>query len=722
MEDGNNSIAITHGDLEWILTLSEEDLDAWLNVLSQDGRHAVIDALSRFNTQNTPEYKAKLESSFYEFVKEAWSLACPDPFVDGWHIQCVCDHLQAVHEGEIAKLIVNIPPGCSKSLITCVLWPAWRWALDPTVRIMSATYGQRLSERDSVKTRTIVNTNWYKSLWGDGTSISRVQDQKKYFQTNAGGWRLSTTPGGEATGEHPDTVLVDDPQNARKAESEAERKRVIDWWELTITSRGAGFGSTRVLIMQRLNEGDLSGLLLSHGDCIHVMLPMEYEPDRQFRSHILNRKTGEPWCDPRTKEGELLWPEFYTREKVEAVKRGLGAYGSAGQLQQRPAPKKGGVFAIDKVELVEKDNLPTEFDDIIRYWDLAGTEDGGDWTVGVLMARKGSYKVYVLDVVREQVSPFKVQDLIARTNRVDELRWGLQVETVAEQEGGSGGKFQAEYTEMRLRGSRVSTETAKENKSKRAEPWAIAMEAAEVSCADAEWTHDYLAEHVLFPKGKHDDQVDASSGAYRRLLKSDEVHVNAVDLAGCATLKGPCDDNKGGSYTTAVGALVFDQMQTYCSFVIFGVNVQARRVACLHHKKWERSEDHGYRIQVPDVVKHVSEESKRLQVAGIAFDPGQCERTAQILSNTVAMFPYPLDKGNRKSIATELLDATSNRTLDLYDDKELFAEIIRLPIKKSVDGFWIEASSDASGPLDLGLAFAIANRWAYGTLADYLDE
>src|SRR5215471_9525053 len=101
--------------------------------------------------------------SLHEFVRQGWSQVESVPFVDNWHVGAVCEHLQAVTEGQIKLLVINIPPGLGKSLLTCVFWPAWEWTLDPEVRWLFASYDQRLSTRDAVRCRTLLGNSWYKS-------------------------------------------------------------------------------------------------------------------------------------------------------------------------------------------------------------------------------------------------------------------------------------------------------------------------------------------------------------------------------------------------------------------------------------------------------------------------------------------------------------------------------------------------------------------------------
>lgn len=276
----------------------------------------------------------------YDFVKQAWSQVESTPFVDNWHIVAICEHLQAVTAGQIPRLLMNIPPGCMKSWLTSVFWPAWEWTRDASVRWLHASYAQRLSHRDAVRCRTLIDGPWYRGNWGHRFGFKEDQNQKGYYETTAGGFRLSTTIGGYGTGEHPDRIVVDDPHNAKQAESDLEREQVIDWWTLTMSTRGVSRNARRVIIMQRLNERDLSGYVLEHESGLgweHICLPMRHEHGRQ-------RVTSLGWTDPRKESGELLFPGLFPEEKVKEQESPLGAYGIAGQMQQRPAPAEGSIF------------------------------------------------------------------------------------------------------------------------------------------------------------------------------------------------------------------------------------------------------------------------------------------------------------------------------------------------------------------------------------------
>src|SRR5262249_9642058 len=168
--------------------------------------------------------------SLYEFVRQGWAEVEAAPFVDNWHVGAICDHLQAVTDGQIPKLLINVPPGMGKSLLTCVFWPAWEWANDPTVRWFFASYDQRLSTRDAVRCRPLLAKPWYRARCVQTLRLNEDQNQKTYYETEQGGYRLATSIGGHASGEHPDRIVCDDPHNVQQAESPSERQAVLDWW------------------------------------------------------------------------------------------------------------------------------------------------------------------------------------------------------------------------------------------------------------------------------------------------------------------------------------------------------------------------------------------------------------------------------------------------------------------------------------------------------------
>mgnify|MGYP003385752764 CR=1 FL=1 len=315
------------------------------------------------------------EESLYYFLRHGWKYIDPAPFTDGWPIEAVAEHLQAVCDGEIRRLIVNIPPRCAKSSLISVAFPAWVWAQrydsptsGPGVQFLYASYAHQLSLRDSVKCRRLIQSPWYQSLWRDRFQLTGDQNAKSRFGNNAGGERLITSIGAAVTGEGGAIIGIDDPNAAQEAFSEATIHSTIEWWDGTMSTRlNDPKTGAFILVQQRLAEDDLTGHILSKnvGDWTHLVLPMRYEPDRSFHTSI-------GWKDPREVEGELLWPKRFGDAEVTMLERQLGPFAAAGQLQQRPEIKGGGVIPRDTWQIWDRDAYPP-MDYIIASLDTAYT-------------------------------------------------------------------------------------------------------------------------------------------------------------------------------------------------------------------------------------------------------------------------------------------------------------------------------------------------------------
>lgn len=292
--------------------------------------------------------REECEESLYTFLMHAWRFIDPAPFKPGWVIDALAEHLEAVVDGDIKRLLINIPPRCSKSSICSVAFPAWVWAQSfngptsgPSVALLHASYAHSLALRDSVKCRRLLKSTWYQRMWADRFRITPDQDMKIRFQNDKGGERLITSVDAGVTGEGGNIIIVDDPNNAKEVLSEAVIQSTNeDWWDGTMSTRlNDPKTGAYIVVQQRLGESDLTGHILAKeaGDWTHLMLPMEFETDRSFVTVI-------GWEDPRTVEGELLWPERFGQPEVNKLKSNLGSWKAAGQLQQRPEPKGGGII------------------------------------------------------------------------------------------------------------------------------------------------------------------------------------------------------------------------------------------------------------------------------------------------------------------------------------------------------------------------------------------
>lgn len=462
---------------------------------------------------------------FAIFVEDAWPIVEPSaPFILGKHLDALTAHLQAVADGEIRNLLINIPPGHAKSLIVSVLWPAWMWAREtqadraggPGWRCLAASYAAELAIRDSVKCRALVESEWYQHAFvRDRWKLSSDQNVKSYFQNTKMGFRASLSVGGKTTGFRGNAIVVDDPLNALDAHSKAARDTAILWWDQAMGNRLNDLRKgARVVIMQRLHEEDLSGHLLRQGGWVHLCLPTEFEPERKCVTPI-------GWSDWRTKPGELLFEALFPADVIAAEKRRLGSLGFAGQHQQRPSAADGTLFkrswwkrwhrAGDFVpEGVESRLLPDRFDEQFLSVDAAFKEtSSSDYVAIGAWGRLGPDK-FLLDQVRERLSFTEtvkaILDLVAK--------YPLARSKLIEDK--ANGSAVIDVLRKKVPGIiAVNPEGGKEARAAAISP---EVEAGNVFVPlQAQWVADYLEEHAAFPNGAHDDQVDQTSQALLRL-------------------------------------------------------------------------------------------------------------------------------------------------------------------------------------------------------------
>lgn len=309
------------------------------------------------------------ERSLYEFVKQSWHVVEPGTaFIPSWHIEEICEHLEAVSAGEIQKLLINIPPRHSKSTIVSVMWPMWEWLTQPEEKFLCASYSGTLSIRDNLKARRLVQSPWYQERWGHMFQLAGDQNAKQRFENNKTGYRIATSVGGTATGEGGSRLILDDPHGAQDAQSDVMRESALEWFDVVWSTRlNDPKADAMVTIMQRLHERDISGHILEDiGGWEHICIPAEWDGVR--------RKTSLGPYDPRKTKGELICPERFGEDEITALKQALGAYGTSGQLQQDPTPSEGGLLQTKNFRMWPADKPFPPFEFILQSYDCAFTE------------------------------------------------------------------------------------------------------------------------------------------------------------------------------------------------------------------------------------------------------------------------------------------------------------------------------------------------------------
>lgn len=471
--------------------------------------------------------KLDAETKLIDFVRLMWPILEPGKkFIDGWAIRAICEHLEAVSNGQMNRLLINVPPGCMKSLTTNVFWPAWEWGPRnmPHLRYVAAAYAEQLTLRDNRKALALMKHPLYQELWGDRFTLDKDEQAKGKFSNLTMGFKLATAVGGAATGERGDRVLIDDPHNVKDGESDAKRNEALYWFSEVMPSRVNSEESAIVIIMQRVHQEDISGLILDKGlGYEHLCLPMRYESDHPYPS-----KTSIHFCDPREKDGELLWPELFPQTRVdrdEKVMRSVGGeYAIAGQHQQRPAPRGGGMFQEKDFVYIDSKDVPQK-GVVVRGWDIAASKsDRAAYSASAKVRRTKDGNLYIEDVRRGRWKPSELDAEILKAAEDD----GTDCTQDLPQDPGAAGLIVKAHFAQLLEGYSFHITPESGSKEDRARPLASQAEAGKIHLVRAPWNRDFVKEAIVFPAGKFKDQIDATSRSYGRLLKKKAPKVGAA--------------------------------------------------------------------------------------------------------------------------------------------------------------------------------------------------
>ena len=447
--------------------------------------------------------KASLcRSSLERFVRAFWHTVNPVKLVWNWHMEVVCRELQRVAErvfrGEAKEhdLVINIPPGSSKSTLVSIMFPAWVWTRMPTARFICVSYAYQLALDLSRKCRDVLRSELYARMYPQ-IRMRHDQDAKGYFVNTLGGDRYCAGSGGSVTGLHAHFILIDDPLDPNEATSDLELDRTNYWITNTLPSRKVDQNvSVTVLVMQRLHQDDPTNVFMNRGNVRQIKLPATVDWDVS-PPELASRYVG-----------GLLDTERLPRQVLEQVAKDVGDYGFAGQYGQDPVPLGGGMFRTSELKY---ENSAPEMRRVIRFWDKAGTTSTrGAYTVGLKLGLAKDGSLWVTDVVRVRLDSFRREKLIREIARLD----GKRCEVGIEEEPGSGGKESAENTVRRLIGYTVRVVRPHGTKESRAEPVSVQVNKGNLFLVKAGWNKEFVQEMRFFPYSKFKDQIDALSGAF----------------------------------------------------------------------------------------------------------------------------------------------------------------------------------------------------------------
>lgn len=348
--------------------------------------------------------------SLYAYIFKAFEVIEPaTPLEDNWHIGCMSEHLEAVSRGEIQDLIINISPRMLKSVHVGQIFPTWQMGRDPSHQFINASYAHTLAERNVMKARQIIQSEFYKRVFPD-VVISKDNNQKDYFTTTENGQYKGTGIGGTITGFGCKTLIVDDPINPKEAVSDTIRVNAINEIRSTLFSRFNNYKERRfVMIMQRLHEADPTGDLLEDEGYYHLKLP-SIAP----KSYTIELN-GKSWSQ---EEGEYLSPRL-GKPELDRIRESLTEYHFSGQYLQEPVSLGGGEFKGGWINYYPQGSIKPRDMNVYILVDAAGGEETNkkkkktsDWTAMMVVGLAPDNNYYLLDIVRDRLNP---------TERVDTL-------------------------------------------------------------------------------------------------------------------------------------------------------------------------------------------------------------------------------------------------------------------------------------------------------------
>lgn len=436
-----------------------------------------------------------LRHDFGAFAQKCFATVNPNTrYIPNWHIALIGEYLEACRRGDIRRLVINMPPRMMKSLTVSVAWPAFLLGHNPAERIMTASYAAGLSVKHALDCRHVVQSDWYGEVF-PALQLAKDQNEKHKFATTAHGHRIATSVGGTATGEGGNFLIMDDPLTPMQAMSASQRQMAAEWFDHTFATRlDDKQRGVIVVVMQRLHEDDVSGHLLAKGGWEHLCLPAIAEaPEKLCFGAVENRR----------ERGEALHPERENAAQLAAQKRELGSFAFAAQYQQNPMPADAGMVARHWFGRYRMP--PAEWERVVQSWDT-GIKAGAnhDCSVCVTLGEHAG-KSYVLDVavLRAEYPELKRQ--------VRQLAQQWMPDVLLVEDKASGQSLLQDLRREKGLPPLVAMMPVADKVTRFAAVSAMIEAGMVLLPQDAPWLAEFERELLAFPRGKHDDQVDAFS-------------------------------------------------------------------------------------------------------------------------------------------------------------------------------------------------------------------
>jgi predicted phage terminase large subunit-like protein len=483
------------------------------------------DNVERYRAMALREVANECRRSFFYFLKTFWNVIIAEQPVYNWHIPYLCSELQQLSISIVKRqkkpydLIINIPPGTTKSTITTIMFPAWLWTQDPTIRIITNSYSADLSIEHAVKSRDIILSDKYRSLFPE-IVLRRDKAAKSSYENTVTGARYTTSTGGTIMGKHAHLIINDDPLNPMQAASEADRKMANMHTE-TLTSRKINKANTpTIIIMQRLHEMDVTGHVLSkEGKRVkHLCLPAE-----------LSDKVSPSELRERYLDG-LLDPIRLSREILNEQKIDLGSRGYSGQYEQNPVADGGNIIKREWFRYISSANFAGQChrSPVVFFVDTAYTDKTENDPTGIIATCKIGNDLYITHARKWNL---KFPDLIKALPAYVQAN-GYSAASSVRIEPKANGLSVIDQLKVDTKLNVTKTPTPTDSKETRLNAASPIVECGRVILVAGVWNDEFVGEVCGFPAKVHDEYVDLLGYAIDYHLKG----LKHADLSRLAKL------------------------------------------------------------------------------------------------------------------------------------------------------------------------------------------
>ncbi|MFA6550591.1 MAG: phage terminase large subunit [Candidatus Gracilibacteria bacterium] len=458
-----------------------------------------------------------LRTDFKSFVLKVFKEVSPNSnYLDNWHIDVICHELMNTLEGKQKRLIINIPPRYMKSIICSVAFPAFILGHNPKASIIAVSYSDELASKLALDCKKIIESPWYQDVF-PGARLSKNKKSTNDFEMTKGGGRYATSVNGTLTGRGADYIVIDDPIKPMDALSDLIREKTNDWYGSTLYSRLNNKNEGKILvIMQRLHDEDFTGYLLETDPSFkHVKMPAIAEEDEIWtvQDRISNKEKTF-----KRERNKPLHPEREDLTKLYQSKEYMGEFNFAGQYQQNPMPREGGVIKknwlqfYDEAELFKSiENAEIKVDCIVQSWDTASKiKEHNDFSVCITVLRDTNDVNYLLNVYRDRLKFPELIRKIAQKYETAKEKYKRSIVILIEDQASGTSLIQALRQDHKIYPVGIKPEYDKETRL-----MAVSHLIENGNCLfpskKPHWWPDFENELLRFPRGKHDDQCDALS-------------------------------------------------------------------------------------------------------------------------------------------------------------------------------------------------------------------